>query len=128
MKFALAAIVVCLCASLPARADQHVARDAAEYSIFAVSELTYAIDMLQTLDIKNHVGHEESNPLLGKHPADARVVGYFAGCMALNAAVFALLPPKYRSVLPSVIVVYESSAINSNRAHGIGLQMPRMAF
>lgn len=35
-------------------------------------------DMLTTLDIKNHPNLQESNPLMGAHPSDGRVLGYFA--------------------------------------------------
>lgn len=35
------------------------------------------LDFIQTTDIKNHQGMEEVNPLLGKHPSDARIKNYF---------------------------------------------------
>lgn len=37
-----------------------------------------AVDMAQTLNIKNTPGIQESNPILGAYPSDAKVVGYFA--------------------------------------------------
>lgn len=41
-------------------------------------------DMLTTLDIKNHPNLVETNPLLGQHPSDARVLGYFAATGTLH--------------------------------------------
>lgn len=35
-------------------------------------------DMATTLDIKNHPTLIEENPLIGSHPSDGRVLGYFA--------------------------------------------------
>ncbi len=34
-------------------------------------------DMLTTLDIQHHPYDQESNPILGKHPSDSKVIGYF---------------------------------------------------
>ena len=43
------------------------------------------IDMLQTLDIKNHKGMYEINKVLGKHPSDIKVYSYFtAWCVAVT--------------------------------------------
>jgi len=39
------------------------------------------VDMAQTLDIKNHEGLYETNPILGKHPSDKKVVSYFLTCI-----------------------------------------------
>jgi hypothetical protein len=36
------------------------------------------VDMGTTLDIRHRPGMYEENPILGRHPNDARVVGYFA--------------------------------------------------
>jgi hypothetical protein len=55
-----------------------------EYVYFAAAGL----DMLTTLDIKHHPGKiEETNFILGKHPSDAKVVGYFIATDLLHAAV-----------------------------------------
>jgi hypothetical protein len=41
-------------------------------------------DMLTTLDIAKHPRCHEMNPVLGPHPSDAMVVGYFAAAGALH--------------------------------------------
>lgn len=35
------------------------------------------VDMGTTLDIREHAHFYEQNPILGRHPSDAKVVGYF---------------------------------------------------
>lgn len=55
---------------------------AAETDSVPATEWAYqtlaAADMFTTLDIRQHAGYREQNPILGSHPADARIVGYFA--------------------------------------------------
>jgi hypothetical protein len=36
------------------------------------------VDMATTLDIRRHPGDYEQNPIMGRHPSDAKVIGYFA--------------------------------------------------
>jgi hypothetical protein len=44
------------------------------------------VDMLTTLDIR-HTKLQELNPILGPHPSDAKVVGYFAAAGLLHWAI-----------------------------------------
>ena len=48
-------------------------------------------DMLTTLDIKNHPGIHETNPLMGPHPSDGRVLGYFAAYDLLHYGITRIL-------------------------------------
>lgn len=62
---------------------------------FIALETTYqmlsAVDLATTLDIKKQCDEGrfryEQNPLLGRHPSDGRVVGYFLATDALHALV-----------------------------------------
>ena len=45
------------------------------------------IDYRQTLDIKNHEGYFEINPILGKHPGDSKITIYFIICAVIAAVV-----------------------------------------
>lgn len=54
-----------------------------EYVFFGASTL----DMLTTLDIKNHPKIHETNFLLGEHPSDGKILGYFVGMDLLHAAI-----------------------------------------
>lgn len=55
------------------------------------------LDMRQTLDIKNHPGIHEINPLLGKHPTDTRIYTYFATCITAFLAITHFMPPEYQA-------------------------------
>lgn len=44
-------------------------------------------DALTTLDIKNHPGFTEANSILGKHPSDARIVGYTVAVAVIHMAI-----------------------------------------
>jgi len=44
-------------------------------------------DMLTTLDIAKHPNLVEENPLMGQHPSDGKVLGYFAATGVLHYLV-----------------------------------------
>lgn len=54
-----------------------------EYVYFGAA----ALDMFTTLDIKHHPNLEESNFVLGKHPSDAKIVGWFVLTDLLHSAI-----------------------------------------
>jgi hypothetical protein len=54
-----------------------------EYVYFAAASL----DMLTTLDIKHHPELHETNFILGEHPSDAKVIGWFILTDALHAGI-----------------------------------------
>lgn len=58
---------------------------------------TLMLDAAQTLDIKNHPDLHETNPLLGRHPSDVKVVAYFIGAGFAHNAITKALPSEYRS-------------------------------
>lgn len=41
-----------------------------------VFDVALAADMATTLDIRKHADCAETNPILGRHPSDARVIAY----------------------------------------------------
>lgn len=83
MKASLLAVALLLAAT-GARADEpqkfpialELAFDAAEFA-----------DMSTTLDIKNHPGMYEQNPLLGQHPSDARIIGSCTVAAGIHALI-----------------------------------------
>jgi hypothetical protein len=56
-----------------------------------VYQASAAADMLTTLDIKNHPNLQESNPIMGPHPSDGRVLAYFAGYDLLHYGITRIL-------------------------------------
>ena len=103
--------VAALFAATVVHADQtptkpfFASQPAEEYVFIAAS----MADMLTTLDIKHHPNQYETNFLIGPHPNDATIVGYFVGVEALHAGVTYMLvngdAPKW------VVKVWEYSTI-----------------
>ena len=74
-------------------------------------------DMLTTLDISRHPNLVEENPLMGQHPSDGRVLGYFAATGVLHYLVTREL---VRENVPAPIV-------QTWEALGIGLEVGMVA-
>lgn len=74
-------------------------------------------DMLTTLDIAKHPNLVEENPLMGQHPSDGKVLGYFAATGALHYLVTREL---VRENVPAPIV-------QTWEALGIGLEVGMVA-
>lgn len=64
-----------------------------EYLVYT----TLMLDAAQTLDIKNHPELYETNPLLGRHPSDVKIVSYFIGAGFAHDAITKALPSQYRA-------------------------------
>lgn len=56
----------------------------------------------------------EANPLLGRAPSTGAVDAYFAGTIAVNAAVWYFVPARWRSVLPGFVIGAESATVLDN--------------
>ena len=80
-----------------------------------------AVDMAQTLYIsENPNEYSEMNPLLGKHPSQDKVIGYFLGGMIAHTAVAMALPPTYRRIWQYVFIGVETLVIGRNYSIGVG--------
>lgn len=94
----------------------------ADTTLLALSETSLVIDCGQTLNIKSHVGHQETNPILGPHPSDTKVRVYFAASMATVAAGWYFTPAKLRPLWPILILGMEIPTILHNREVGLTLE------
>lgn len=82
-----------------------------------------AVDMAQTLYIsKNPNKYYEINPLLGKHPSQDKVIGYFLGGMIAHTAIAMALPPTYRRIWQCVFIGIEGLVIGRNYSIGVKLE------
>lgn len=52
-----------------------------------VFDAALAADMITTAQIKNHPPLYETNPILGRHPSDAKIAGYGLAVAGLHAAI-----------------------------------------
>ena len=79
------------------------------------------LDYGQTLDIKNHPGMYERNPILGDHPSDARIRNYFLALGAGHLAVTYLLPREYRGYWQYFTIGVQTGYVANN--YSIGLRL-----
>lgn len=78
-----------------------------ETSLFIAAEALIAVDTLQSLDIKNHRDMYETNPLMGRHPSDARYLATWAVVGAAVAAGWWFLPSPWRDAVTIPVITVE---------------------
>ena len=78
-----------------------------------------AIDWRQTQDIVRHEGYYETNPIMGKHPTNARINTYFTGMIAGHVLVDYLLPSQYRGYWELMGISVELTGVLGNRKIGL---------
>jgi hypothetical protein len=83
-KLPILAAMAALAASCTVHADEP---DTSTPLTEWVYQGTAAADMLTTLDIAKHPALQEDNPILGPHPSQGRIVGYFALTGVLHWAI-----------------------------------------
>jgi len=74
------------------------------FSLYLASILSLGIDARQTIQREHRTYYREVhelNPILGRHPGDARILVYCGGWVAAETAVY-LFAPKWASVATSV--------------------------
>lgn len=76
-------------------------------------------DWGQTLDIENHPGHFETNPILGSHPTRGEINTYFASTLALHWLIARVLPQKWRNQFQLGTIALEFDVVTDNRSAGI---------
>ena len=85
-------------------------------------QVTQAIDMFQTLEIVEHGDlYYETNPILGKHPKNYEVVGYFITRGFLHYKITEWLPSKLRVPWLTVTVLPQIPIIEHN--HNLGIRI-----
>jgi hypothetical protein len=86
-------------------------------------QLAYTVlhvaDWGQTLDIENHPGHFDHNPILGKHPSRGTVNTYFATTLALHWVAARAMPPKWRKRFQAGTMALQFVVIKDNYEAGI---------
>jgi len=90
-----------------------------DYALYALDVTANSADMLTTLDIKNVPYHYETNVIMGPHPSDAVVIGYFLAVDALEGVIGYMLPPVLRKTLFMVDIGVESYVTVNNFHMGL---------
>lgn len=104
--------------SFEAFADEWTTKDTLLESTYVVF---HTIDWRQTQDISKHLNMREKNPILGKHPTNAKINTYFASTLALQYGIAKLLPSDLRTIWLLSGITLEYSVTKSNKQ--IGLQV-----
>lgn len=122
--------VVLACASAARAGDLDWRPPSVHETLYmAAAESLIAVDVMQTLDLKNHrfvdggdrgtLVVSEANPLLGKHPSDLRLVASAAAGALAAGAVWYAAPPKVRWFVPTFLLVVESVVVYQNARLGM---------
>ena len=91
-------------------ADWTASNDVMEVTFLALM----AADAATTEDIKNYPGYYETNPILGRHPGDDRIVAYFASTAFLEWTVARALPVEYRGIFQASAIGLEIYSVGNN--------------
>ena len=118
-KAALSTALFLVCFAGAARAES----DGLPVGMLVVAETSLAIDMLQTASAV-HAGLLESNPILGPHPSDGKLLAYFGGCMLGTAAATLLVPEEWRGFAPAIVLLLEVPQIAHNATVRWGFRVP----
>lgn len=104
-------------AAMPAQAwDDWEAHDKALFAGFGVLSVA---DAMQTAEIVDHPDWDEGNPLLGRHPSDKRIVGYFLARAALYYVVADALPAGWRTAFLGLEFYWAVEQVYANHELGI---------
>jgi hypothetical protein len=108
MKLVLLFLIGCIGCS--AGQWKHVDRAA-----LVVSSLSLAADGAQTMSaaLTRHDVYE-SNPIMGPRPSPGVVAGYFAAVISVNVLLWAVLPAKWRSVVPLGVTTAQTWQVREN--------------
>jgi len=77
------------------------------------------VDWSQTKEFVAQGTLEEQNPILGKHPSQARIDTYMILAIAAQAGVACWLPQEWREGFLAGSVVIEAWAVNNNLTLGV---------
>lgn len=88
----------------------------------AVVLSTFALDYMQTKDIKNHSDLRETNVFLGNHPSDARVRNYFVAASILHTAIAYKLPPEWRRTFQYTTIALQVVTVIKNKRLGLNFE------
>jgi hypothetical protein len=102
----------------PAMADWQDWEDEDRY-LFGAWAAVNVIDAAQTLDIRNHPGMREINPLMPHQPQRRDVALHTLGSLALGYWFIDNIDARYRKTVLGTLIGFELILINHNRVLGL---------
>ena len=116
MKVFLAALAITASSSVLA-ADPWSTEDKAMYAAYTALRI---VDMGQTLNIaRNPDKFHERNPLLGSHPSEGKVAGFFIGSHIVMTVAAHYMPSEYRKWFLRTGTVIELGMVGNNAKLGV---------
>lgn len=98
---------------------------AGETVLIAAAVAVTAADVAQTLDVPMRGGqYTEWNPILGRHPSEARILGVGAAAVVGELALWWALPPGWRSVFAGEVLGVEALVVADNFRIGLRWRLP----
>lgn len=85
--------------------------------LLATSTVSLVCDMGQTIPVAMQTPADqpfEGNWLMGTHPSVRTLIGYNAGVVAVNGAIYAALPERRRWLVPLLLTLVEAAVIINN--------------
>ncbi|HWP35123.1 MAG TPA: hypothetical protein VNM66_05955 [Thermodesulfobacteriota bacterium] len=113
---------LCLVVAEPGYAEDAMPsrlRRSLSVSLFVAAQATVAVDMAQTLRIRDTPGLRETNPLLGPRPADGEILALFGARLAFNTLAYVLLPRPWADALSVVTISIQVPVIIHNANLGL---------
>ena len=89
--------------------------------LFGSFVVVNVIDAMQTVDMKNHPGYYEMNPLLGKHPSEGEVWLFKAAVVTATYYIVRNAHPANRKLGLAIANAIVLTAVEHN--HSIGLRV-----
>ena len=81
------------------------------------------VDDAQTMSVMRRDSGYETNPLLGKHPSDERIIATSVFGLATHAVIAYILPHPWRTVWQGMWIGIEIDAVEHNRSCGTGVSL-----
>lgn len=92
------------------------------FALWLLMNLSIAADWGQTRYIAKHPDqYHEMNPILGDHPSTGDVNRYFIGSLALNNAVYFVLPDDWKPYYAGGVAAVQFGFVAHN--HSIGIKI-----
>ncbi len=119
MKYLMACIFALAASAVIAKAHAAEEFSNKDIAVEALVLTSMYLDYRQTLDIKNHAGYTELNPIMGEHPSDVRIRNHFMIGAVLHVGIARLLPGEYRAGWQYGVLAAEVLTIIHNRKIGL---------
>lgn len=115
-----AILIALLLLALPAQAQTPLSKE--EWAREAAYLVLLTADYSLTMDLKNHPGMYEKNPILGRHPSDQQLRGYFAVAAIGHVLGMHFLSRENRAFAQWASIGIELYAVHNNYQLGLSFR------